>query len=188
MNKLFWSLIAKLVSRRAVSSWLIARAMRTPYEHIMSSDGTAMYMGRFWLFNPYAHGTYERKYLWCPWSIRIHHILKEDSDRDLHDHPWNARTIILWGSYTEQRLIDRDDPVLDQLVVPDRAQVTEYIDRNPGDTATLNFGEYHRIDSVSPGGVFTLFISGPKMGSWGFLVDGVKVPWRKYLGLPERSS
>lgn len=41
----------------------------------------------------------------------------------------------------------------------------------------------HRISEVSEGGVYTLFISGKWRGVWGFLVDGVKVPWKKYLGL-----
>ena len=51
---------------------------------------------------------------------------------------------------------------------------------NPGDTARLNHGEYHRIDQVSPGGVYTLFITSNWRGDWGFLVNGVKVPWRTY--------
>lgn len=32
-------------------------------------------------------------------------------------------------------------------------------------------------------GVYTLFITGPYRGTWGFLVGGVKVKWRDYLGL-----
>lgn len=188
MKSLFWRFLAKLLARPAIATWLINRAQRTPYFHIMSADGQEMYMGRWWLFNPYDRDTYNPGYWWCPWSVRIHHIMRADNDRDLHDHPWNARTIILRGSYTEQRLIDPGDPVLDQLSLPPSAQATEYIDRKPGCTATLRFGEYHRIDSVSDGGVYTLFISGPKQGTWGFLVNGVKVPWRKYLGLDQEAA
>lgn len=69
--------------------------------------------------------------------------------------------------------------------MPTTALATVYIDRRPGDTVRLSFGEYHRIDSVSNGGVFTLFISGPYQGTWGFLVDGIKVPWKKYSATPE---
>ena len=182
MINLFWRLVAKLLARPAVAAWLITRAQRTPYLHIMSADGTEMYMGRWWLFNPYDRDSHRSRLWWCPWSVRIHHIKRPDNDRDLHDHPWNARTIILRGGYTEQRLLDHDDPVLSGLNVPDAAQATEYIDRRPGDTASLNYGEYHRIDSVLEGGAFTLFISGPYQGVWGFLVNGVKVPWRTYTG------
>ncbi|KKI24516.1 hypothetical protein WX98_19415 [Pseudomonas syringae pv. persicae] len=41
---------------------------------------------------------------------------------------------------------------------------------------------YHRIDEVSPGGVYTLFITSRWKGDWGFLVNGVKVAWREYIG------
>lgn len=182
MLNLFWRLIAKLVARPAISAWLIERAKCTPYVHIMSSDGATMYMGRWWLFNQYDPDTHHSRYWWCPWSIRIHHIMLADIDRDLHDHPWNARTIILRGSYTEERLLGHGDPALRGLNVPASAHITEYIDRTPGSTATLRFGEFHRIDSVSRGGVYTLFISGRYRGTWGFLVNNKKVPYREYRG------
>ncbi|UZE30273.1 hypothetical protein [Pseudomonas asplenii] len=194
MINLFWRLVAKLLARPAVSAWLIARAQRTPYQHIMSADGAEMYMGRWWLFNPYSRKSHKPALWWCPWSFRVHHIMRPDEDRDLHDHPWDARTIILRGWYTEQRLLKADDPAVHQLLIKvadlrqsfDAAfQATEYIDRRQGDTARLKHGEYHRIDQISPGGVYTLFITSKWRGDWGFLVNGVKVPWRKYSGVED---
>lgn len=154
--------LASLLARPAVADWLIRRAMRTPYTPIISEG--LLYMERYWLFNPYpidSSGKGNR----FPISIRLHHILLPDQDRALHDHPWNARTFILRGDYLEQREDGR----------------THW--RMAGDTASLRFGEYHRITHVSPGGVWTLFVTGKYRGTWGFLVDGVKVQWRKYLGL-----
>lgn len=58
-----------------------------------------------------------------------------------------------------------------------------YISRQPGSTALLRFGEYHRIRYVPPEGAWTLFITWRKRGTWGFWVDGRKVPWREYLGI-----
>ena len=168
MIDLFWRLVAKLLARPAIAAWLIARAKRTPYLHIMSADGAEMYMGRWWLFNPYSRKTHKPALWWCPWSFRIHHIMRPDEDRDLHDHPWNARTIILRGFYKEQRRHSEHGDI-------------DYW-REPGDTARLMHGEYHRIDEVSPGGVITLFITSKWRGDWGFLVNGVKVPWRTYTG------
>lgn len=46
MINLFWRLVAKLLARPAIADWLIARAKLTPYQHIMSADGSEMYMGR----------------------------------------------------------------------------------------------------------------------------------------------
>jgi hypothetical protein len=168
MINLFWRLVAKLLARPAIAAWLIARAKRTPYLHIMSADGAEMYMGRWWLFNPYSRETHKPALWWFPWSFRIHHIMRPDEDRDLHDHPWNARTIILRGFYKEQRRHSGHGDI-------------DYW-REPGDTARLKHGEYHRIDEVSPGGVITLFITSKWRGDWGFLVNGVKVPWRTYTG------
>lgn len=188
MINLFWRLVAKVLARPAIADWLIARAKLTPYQHIMSADGTEMYMGRWWLFNPYSRETHKQALWWFPWSFRIHHIMRPDEDRDLHDHPWNARTIILRGWYTEERLepashVDmlKPGPLL-WLEEPDYLFKLSMRTRSPGDTARLNHGEYHRIDQVSPGGVITLFITSKWRGDWGFLVNGVKVPWRTHTG------
>lgn len=192
MLNIFWRIIAKVLARPAIADWLIARAKLTPYQHIMSADGTEMYMGRWWLFNPYSRETHKPALWWCPWSLRIHHIMRPDEDRDMHDHPWNARTIILRGWYTEQRqtinqwkrnalagMVSKPDPKWVDWIM---CEACEWMRRDQGDTAQLLHGEYHRIDQVSPGGVITLFITSKWRGDWGFLVNGVKVPWRTYTG------
>ncbi|ANN70885.1 hypothetical protein [Bordetella bronchialis] len=150
---------------KTIVDWLIRRAQRTPYTDISSADGTDVYMGRWWLFNPYGKdATGERippRWSWLP-SIRLHHILRPDADRHLHDHPWNARTVILHGWYIEER------------------ENGTYV-RRAGDTAAIRFEQYHRIAQVSPGGVWTLFITWRYRGTWGFKVDGEKIPWRDYI-------
>lgn len=173
------SLLARFLARPRVTDWLIRRALRTPYTHIAATDGQGDYMRRFWLFNPYPSDSSGAKN-WFPISIRIHHIRRPDQDRDLHDHPWNARTFILRGAYDEVRpaWISHYDHIL-------APHYHRSFRRVEGDTVALKFGEYHRITEVSPGGAWTLFVTGKYRGTWGFLVDGAKVQWRKYLGLPE---
>lgn len=167
---LIWKIIARiLASSPRLVNWLIRRAQRTPYIHIPSRDGTQTYMERWWLFNPYGKdkdgNELPASWAWLP-NIRIHHICLSDADRDLHDHPWNARTIILRGWYVEQ--------------LDGQAGVKC---RYAGYTGRLLFGQYHRIAHVGVDGVWTLFITGRYRGTWGFKVDGKKVPWRQYLGL-----
>lgn len=172
---MFWKLIARLVSTPCVADWLIKRAMKTPYQHIYHGDN--LYMGRWWLFNPYPWPEENRtKANWFPISVRIHHICEPDTARDMHDHPWNARTIILKGGYTEHRLSG---------VLPNGDTLATVHDRKPGDTAQIKFGEYHNIVALADGGAWTLFISGKYRGTWGFLVKGIKVQWRKYKGYQE---
>lgn len=173
LRNTLWRAIAYLVSRPRVVDWLIRRAMRTPYSHIVAPDGSAeVYMERYWLFNPYPRDELER--LQRGWlgsflpSVRLHHIMRADSDRNAHDHPWDARTIILRGFYFEKR---QDEPL--------RVMAQ-------GDTDRILFGEYHKITAVCYEGPWTLFITWKYRGTWGFLVDGVKVPWRTYLGVPPK--
>lgn len=167
MNDLIWKLIAKIVTRPAVFTRLLRYGWAHPYSHITSKDGTDVYMARYWLFNPYPETPEARKkQSWLrrrlP-SVRLHNIRRADNDRHLHDHPWNARTIILRGWYYEQR------------------GPAGYI-RRQGDTATLAHGEFHRIDKVAPETVWTLFITWEYRGTWGFLVGDKKVPYRDYQG------
>lgn len=165
---MIWNAIAWLVSRKPIAEWLIQRAQRTPYVHI---DG---YMNRWWLFNGYRKGLdgqMHKTFEWLP-SVRVHHILRKDNDYVPHDHPWDARTIILKGYYGEHRK---------QQNQPEGAPECKYFFRDRGDTATLKFNEYHTVAEVSPGGVWTLFLTWKYQGGWGFWVDGKKVPYREYL-------
>lgn len=176
MSAIFWRACARFLSRPAVVDWLIRRGRRQPYTPIIT-DGV-LYMERLWLFNPYpaTGGSGADRSIWqFPISIRLHHICEPDQDRHNHDHPWHARTIVARGGYDEDRIVE---------FTSDGA-VTATFERRAGDTATLRFGEYHRITSVQPD-TWTIFITGRYRGIWGFLVDGVKVPWRQYLGLEQK--
>lgn len=162
ITELAWSAAAYLASRPAICNWLIRRAKRRPYSNILGPDGS-VYMERYWLFNPFpSPGGPDKRHF--PFSIQLHRIMVPDQDRHQHDHPWNFRTLIMRGSYVEER-------------------GDEVFFRRQGSTASINFGQYHRVASVTVNGCWTMFITGAYQGSWGFLVDGAKVHYRKYLGL-----
>lgn len=183
---LIWNLIARVLAKPRTVERLIARAKRTPYTHIRGPNGS-VYMERYWLFNPYPPESSGKRPWWkFPISIRLHRIMRPDGDRHLHDHPWNARTIILRGGYNEVRR-EVEPGRGTSWIDGDYVDEVEYY-RRAGDTATLKFGEFHRIIWVSDGGVWTLFITGKYRGTWGFNVDGIKVQWRKYLGLDGGAS
>jgi uncharacterized protein YwqG len=92
----------------------------------------------------------------------------------MHDHPWDARTIILRGFYWEVRPMSPND---EHYGLANGAHFLRW----KGDTAQLNFGEFHQIVKVPEDGVWTMFITYKYRGTWGFLVDGVKVKWKEYL-------
>lgn len=101
-------------------------------------------------------------------SCYIHEIHSADSDRHLHDHPWAwAHSTILAGGYTEKRR-------------GHTFQALQYTHYSAGDLVQLRARHWHCIQSVLPGTV-TLFLAGPRVQDWGFLVDGHKIPHRAYL-------
>jgi hypothetical protein len=169
-------LLARLLAIPFIANLIIWYAQKTPYYHL---EG---YMERWWIV-PFkdpeiGNGCRQIKFFENPlwwWlqqhdiAIRIHHILRKDEDRHMHDHPWNARTFILKGQYKEYR-------------------VKGIYVRKAGSTATINYAEYHRIASVSEGGVWTILVTGIYQGSWGFNVSGIKVPWREYLKERENAT
>lgn len=190
MRNLPWAIAAWIATRPAITDLIIRRAQRTPYSNITGPDGS-LYMGRWWVFNPYTRlpdgETAPARWNWLP-SIRVHHIMRPDNDRHLHDHPWNARTVVLRGWYTEERpwfsLSDGEAATADGAAVLD-GEDRAVFHRVSGYTGRLLFGQYHRISAVSSGGVWTLFFTWRKRGTWGFDVDGEKVPWRQYLNVSE---
>lgn len=168
MKALAWRIVAFIVSRRIIADYLIGRATRTPYFHLPG------YMNRYWLFNRYSvvgsGSLIEPRFKWLP-SIRIHHILRADNADHPHDHPWEARTIILRNGYREKRVV---------AMTSSGRPAYEHFDRKSGDTERVRFGEYHHIEEAHPLGAWTMFITWTYAGTWGFLVNGEKVPHWQY--------
>jgi len=155
MSQLAWTLLAKFLALKWPRLLLTAWAVRRPYFHLKRPNGE-VYMHRWWARKePDAH--------WTGIAARLHHIALPDDDRDLHDHPYDYRTIILKGWYIEETL---NGTVLHKA----------------GSTVAHPATHYHSIREVSPGGVWTLFIYRYKRPNnrWGFLVDGRKVPHGYY--------
>lgn len=122
--------------------------------------------------------TAERFYDFAHQRIFLHRIYTRDPDRHLHNHPWSldAWSKILWGGYIHvfcEHYPDKGMTTADEL---------EFFQR--GDRMELAPWHYHKITYVQPN-TWTLFFAGMRDREWGFLVDGVHVDYRKYLGLPE---
>lgn len=68
--------------------------------------------GRWGLFASHI-GSYMRRYLLrTPWfGVRLHRILRADTNPHCHDHPFSFVSIMLWGGYREE------------LVLPDGSKV-----------------------------------------------------------------
>jgi hypothetical protein len=88
-------------------------------------------------------------------GVFVHHMNAPDPGADLHDHPWWFFSIILKGSYDEQRALTR---------TPHKTECRLRKRFSIGSTArTL----CHTIFAVEPG-TWTLVVHGPRRGDWGF--------------------
>lgn len=108
-------------------------------------------------------------------GIFVHRMDGPDPDKDLHDHPWQFVSLILWGGYVERRA---DTRRLDYRLDYSRQTV-----RRPGSVRSLRLDEAHTIKRLNRGSSWSLVIHGPNVRPWGFyvrthVVDGLpKYTW-----------
>ena len=87
-------------------------------------------------------------------NVYLHHFLRSDDDRALHDHPWLNCSILLAGSYTEHTIA--------------AGGIHTATERHAGQWKLRTSGKQaHRIE-LSAGPCWTLFITGPVYRRWGF--------------------
>ncbi len=126
----------------------------------------------------YAHhlGNYMHRWiLRSPWgTLRLHHILRSDEDRHLHDHPFDFTSFLFSGGYTE--VAPADEPTAGHpVLIQDSKHWPRFsIIRKKAEHA-------HRLILTEP--VWTFVVSGPKRRSWGFHTEQGWVNHREYLKL-----
>ena len=175
-------------------NYLIARAKRTPYFHLIV-DGIP-YMNRWHLIPMKKHRIvpfFSNPLFWLfqklDISVRIHEILQSDSDRAFHDHPFDFITVILKGGYYEIM------PIYDRSGVyrgnkkkwhgPGSILIRSAKTQHRLELSTDRFrhpflGDYYPVDCVSQP-VTTLFITGPRKQNWGFFpIQKFKIPSKEY--------
>lgn len=127
---------------------------------------TNPYMRRWWVIP-------RNKYF----NIYLHHFLRSDDDRALHDHPWWNMSILLWGKYIEHMPRDpvaykagrnrahiqklRSAPFI-YMRGAEAIHRVELLKRDCG----CHEGQHCPEQKEKP--VWTLFITGPKWREWGF--------------------
>lgn len=96
-------------------------------------------------------------------GIYLHKFLRDDDDRALHDHPWSSVSICLAGGYWEQT--DAGEKWF-----------------GPGSIVRRAATYRHRIIvSKSNRSAWTLFITGPRVRTWGFWCPRGFVPWYDFV-------
>lgn len=96
-------------------------------------------------------------------SVRLHHFVRPDDQRHLHDHPWWFITLVLKGGYTDITMIDG---VKHQDVL------------KPG---SIRFRPSHHTHIVDTQNSWTLVITGRLRRKWGFWTEHGFEPVRDYF-------
>ncbi len=108
-------------------------------------------------------------------NLYLHHFLRDDDDRALHDHPWAWCSLVLAGGYYEHTIAaggihHRRWRPAGSLAMsgPCRAHRIE-LHKHPAEHAPL------------PVTCFTLFATGPTVRTWGFhCPERGWVPWQQF--------
>jgi hypothetical protein len=119
-------------------------------------------------------GGYDNPYLRRWWliprnrfvNVYLHHFIRSDDDRALHDHPWINCSLLLSGTYIEHTI--------------EAGGIHRRTKRVAGDLKFRRARAAHRIEIDAP--CWTLFITGPVIRSWGFhCPEAGWVHWRKFV-------
>lgn len=122
-----------------------------------------------------------------PWfgdrGVYLHHMVRVDSDRHLHNHPWNYATLILRGGYCE-------------YVMEEDAQRPKWT--RPGEVHFKSADHLHKIAILPNGSAWTLVFAGKARWMpgphgkpthrWGFKVGAMWVPWFRYRELMAKNK
>lgn len=101
----------------------------------------------------------------------IHKFLSSDDPGEVHNHPWEwCASIILLGSYVETRYKwSWEDRVLGHSKL-NKIVLTQPETRilQPNMMNVITHDVMHQVNLVDDGPVWTLFIHGPRVSTWGF--------------------
>mgnify|MGYP006920573744 CR=1 FL=1 len=102
-------------------------------------------------------------------NVYVHLFLRSDDDRALHDHPWAFNcSILLDGQYLEH------------------TPAGEFV-RRAGDRKFRWGPAPHRIE-LTTGPCWTMFMTGPRVRSWGFLCPQGWVHWRDFTDQRDKGA
>lgn len=143
---------------------LLAYAERHKPDFVIGGQ-EAPYLRRWWLIprNPLL-------------NVYLHQILRSDDDRALHCHPWLNLSIILRGYYVEIMPIRQSQATGFDFV----QGFTKGRFRLPRDIIFRRAKHRHRLSLDRGIHCWSLFITGPRIRTWGFHCRSRFVPWQEF--------
>ena len=148
---------------------LLKRITRRMQCRVIVGTNDEPYLERYYLggWTPWNSGN-SKLFSWLPGAM-FHRFVRGDEDRELHNHPWKwSISLILAGGYQEERMMKGGKVTTFKVM--------------PGSINFIRDNDYHRVDLLEED-CWTLFITGPKTQSWGFLNRETLTvtPWREFI-------
>lgn len=135
--------------------------------------------GTRWALYRHHLGNYMHRWIWLtPWgSLRLHHILRSDADRHLHDHPFDFTSFLLTDGYIE----------VTPCVLPN-GQLARQHEFKPRFSRVRKVAEEaHLLVLTRP--LWTFVVTGPKRRNWGFHTEKGWIYYRDYSeAFPENAA
>ncbi len=98
-----------------------------------------------------------------PWfSVYVHLLCESDSDKHLHNHPWNFISIVLFGKYREQ-LISYHDGYDSWTNNESKQFIPRFRNRN----------HFHKIEVLEP--TISLVITGTRYHDWHYWLSSSRI-------------
>lgn len=114
------------------------------------------------------------RFLNTPWfGLRLHHIVRSDADRELHDHPFTFVSLILTGGYREHTLDRRSKRYPPGSVV---VRSAEALHRLELEVMKHYADSTKRVERAA----WTLVVRGPYRRQWGFLTADGWLHWKTF--------
>jgi hypothetical protein len=159
----------------------LAERLPPPRQITDRETGTRVYLTRWYVFGGARDnddGDTGEPLIRLPFNIFLHRFERSDDDGALHSHPWSwGVSIILAGGYSEERRI---------------GDTVERVTFGPGSINVIRHEDFHRVDLLEED-AWSLFIAGPKLGTWFFWDRETKMRahWRAFVdelrGAPDSS-
>lgn len=117
---------------------------------------------------------------WDGFHLLLHHILRSDADRELHDHPFDFVSVILWRGYLEEtELHTADFPAkLRHLCTPACHPLRR---KWPGMILDRRSAHRHRVHLIDEKPSWSLVFTSGKKRDWGFWRDGNFIPHKNFI-------
>ena len=109
-------------------------------------------------------------------TLRLHHLLRADQNREPHDHPWGFFTWVIKGRYEEA-----------VMCVHEYGTHFMWVRRERWSLAYRGAEHTHKIIEVSEGGCWTICLTGWVRRPWGFWTDTNPPTFRPYVPGEDKS-